>query len=253
MDNSTYEWIRVINSGRAFSHLLPTVLESSLKNYSENHFVQILRSHISKNDAVLEAGCGAAYSSFSLAFLGVKVTALDISEKIIKDLKKIRKHLNLKIPSNIDFIIGDIFNLNNLNRKFNLVFNHGVYEHWLSKKERYKILQNIASVLSDHGKIIVAVPNLKNPLFHAALSDNNVPAMFKFTLPQLIHEIEENGFKPIESGQLFVAPGFEQWLKWPLMTYPINFIEKVYLKLPLILRKSLAAHIYCVATLSKAD
>ena len=36
-------------------------------------------------------GCGFAYDSFCLSSVGIKVTALDISEKLIFDLQQVKK------------------------------------------------------------------------------------------------------------------------------------------------------------------
>ena len=247
MDTVTQEWIRVINSGRAYSKLQPDDLMNNLEALSVKYFSKILRGHISKEDEALEAGCGSALNSFCLAYNGIDVTSLDISEKLIQALQQVRKLLSREVTSNLQFVVGDVFQLNKLDKKFSLVFNHGVYEHWICRKDRDRMLQSISSVLADKGKYVVAVPNLKNPLFHAALSSNEVPDMYKFTLSELEDELIQNGFKIVETGYLFVGPGFEQWLKRAWMAYPIRFIDKFYPKFPNVLRMLLGAHMYCVA------
>ena len=133
---------------------------------------------------MLDAGCGPAYNSFYFAYEGINVTALDISDKLIQDLIQVKNVLDNHAMSNLELVVGSIFELNKLDKKFNVVFNNGVYEHWLSREDRDRILQNISAVLTEHGKYIVAVPNLQNPLFHAALSDNEVPDMWEFTLSE---------------------------------------------------------------------
>ena len=108
------------------------------------------------------------------------------------------------------------------------------------------MLQNISSALVDHGKYIVAVPNLCNPLFYMALSNDDVPDMYTFTMSKLITELQHNDFKILESGFLFVASGFEQWIKGRWLVFPIKLIDMIYFRLPLLLQKTLAAHLYCV-------
>ena len=247
MDKSTQEWLEVINSGRAYSNFQPGDVLKHFKKSAKQHFSKILRRYIIKGDVVLDAGCGPAYNSFYFAYEGINVTALDISEKLIRELLQVKNVLDNHAMSNLELVVGSIFELNKLDKKFNVVFNNGVYEHWLSREDRDRILQNISAVLSEHGKYIVAVPNLKNPLFHAALSDNEVPDMWEFTLSDLENELLENGFNTIETGYMFVAPGFEQWLQSPWMAYPIHLIDNLYPSLPFVFRKLLAAHIYCVA------
>jgi len=245
MDKSTDKWLAVINSGRAYSNH-QQFDRLNLEKVAEHHFCNIIQKHVSQGETILEAGCGSAYDSFYLSSLNIKVTALDISEKLIQELQQVRKVIKASTKSNLELVVGSIFELKKLNKKFNLIFNHGVYEHW-PKEERYQILQNASSALVDKGRYIVATPNLESPLFHAALSNNEVPEMWEFNLSELEDELRQNGFKIIETGYLFVSPGFEQWLENRWMAYPINFINKIYYRFPRIIRKLLAAHIYCVA------
>ena len=246
MDKSTQKWLKVINSGRAYSNHQQFDVIKNLEKVAEHHFCKILQKHVSQGDTVLEAGCGYAFDSFYLSFVGIKVVALDISEKLIQELQLTKNSIKSLGTSNLELVVGSIFELDKLNKKFNLVFNHGVYEHWLLKEERNQMLQNFSSVLTNNGKYIVAVPNLKNSLFYT-LSNKDVPEMCEFTLSDLANELYQNGFNIIDRGYLFVGPGFKQWLKYAWMAFPINLIDKVYYRLPLTLKKLLAAHIYCVA------
>ena len=247
MDKTTKDWIKIIDSGRAFSKVQSVVAMEHLKNVSHNCFFRILRNHTSCQDKVLEAGCGSAFFSFSLALRGIEVTALDISDKLIRQLIQIQNSFFHKDLSKLEFVVGSILELDLLKKRYNIVFNHGVYEHWLSYDDRQLVLKNVKSVLSKNGKFIVAVPNLGNPLFNTALSKTEVPAMYIFSPAELRHELQESGLKVIEQGYLFVSPGFEQWVRYEWMTSMIKIIEKAYTQFPYLIKKIFSAHIYAVA------
>ena len=245
MNSTTQEWIHIIESGRAYD-IRPATIEKGLLRLNHDHFHRVLLSHSSAGDKVLEAGCGEAYYSFALAAGGRIVTALDISPVLIARLQKIDKSTSVKTSNRLKFIIGDIFDLSSLKQQFNLVFNHGVYEHWLTWNERSKILENIAMSLKCHGRYALAVPNLKNPMFYLSLSRDHVPAMQAFTMGRIRAELLHHGMETIDKGYLFVGPGYEQWVKHKWLVYPVELMRTIYRKLPSMFQRLFSAHIYCV-------
>ena len=117
----TQEWINIIDSGRAYSKL---TIENHLFDFERlknNHFIKVIKYHCSKGDQVLEAGCGEACNSFVLASNGINVTALDISETLISKLQQVRNYIDTKTAKCLEFVIGDIFKLNKLDKQFDLV------------------------------------------------------------------------------------------------------------------------------------
>lgn len=103
-DIVSQDWIRVINAGRTYLHSNRHFSQKSLNDSTKNLFSRILRAHISDEGTVLEAGCGEAYFSLALAQMGVHVTALDISDSLIRNLDKSKDSLDPKIKSNLEFI-----------------------------------------------------------------------------------------------------------------------------------------------------
>lgn len=81
-----------------------------------------------RNKNILHLQCHIGLDSLSLAMLGAKVTAVDISEKAIEQAQK----LNKKLKQNVKFIASDIFDLPLiLNEKFDIVFTSYGILPWL--------------------------------------------------------------------------------------------------------------------------
>jgi SAM-dependent methyltransferase len=251
MDSITSQWRDLAAAGRHYSALDPPDYRRQVDRLSSDLFIRVLRSHAPAGAAVLEPGCGSALYSFTLARLGFRVTALDISERIISDLARIRHCLDPGIACRIEFVVGDIFHLDRLKRRFDLVFNHGVYEHWLDPGDRGAVLESIRSVLPAGGKYVIAVPNLRNPLFRFCLSSGNVPPMAEFSAARLRDELRRHAFAVLESGGLFVSPSFHQWLRSEAMAYPITSMAKLYSRFPRLLKSIFSAHLYCVGVLNR--
>ena len=98
------------------------------------------------------------------------------------------------------------------------------------------MLNNCKTALQDDGKLVIAIPYLKNPLFWLALRKQDVPSMVEFCLEELVLEIEAAGFSVLDKGYLFVAPGFEEWLKYSWIATPIHFISNIWDWMPLLLK-----------------
>lgn len=79
------------------------------------------------NNTCLEAGCGTGAISTSMALEGYKVTSIDSDKEMIKIAEKISSGFKKK-PN---FVIE---NINNLNYNVDVVFNHGVMEHFNNKE-----------------------------------------------------------------------------------------------------------------------
>ena len=97
----------------------------------------------------LHAGCGSGQVDINLA-KKTELTALDISPKAL--LKYSNFH-----DDNVEIIHGDIFKMPFNKKKFNIIFNLGVMEHF-SEVQIQKILLEFKRTLKDDGTIILFWP-----------------------------------------------------------------------------------------------
>ena len=242
----TTDWIRVIEEGGGFPRVDLDTFRRLIEKTQNYRFFQVLRKHVKLDDAVLEAGCGWAVSSFALAREGIHVVALDISDKLIQDLQNIQHQWGKGAPNSLELLVGDLFKLDELGRQFACIFSDGTYQHFLHPEERKEILENLHRRLRHKGKLIVAVPNMKNPFFKFVVG-SKMPPMQTFGLKSLRQELERGRFEVIEDGCAFVNAGFEQWLKARWLTWPVNAVNQIFERLPRLAQSLFAAHIYCVA------
>lgn len=240
-------WIRTIDEGKGYAAIDASLFRKLLGRITGYAFFRALRRHIRPGDAVLEVGCGWAVSSFALAGEGkVSVTALDIAEKLIADLRRLQKELGGSYDAQLTLVAGDAFRLQDMGKTFDVVFSDGTYEHFLQDGDRRKFLEQVRAVLRSGGMFCVAVPNLHNPFFHAVV-DQKMPTMVPFTLRQLTAELHQGGFRLLETGYAFVNPGFEQWVRSHWMVGGIRVANALFRFMPQPAKRMFAAHLYCIA------
>lgn len=121
---------------------------------------------ISKNDKILEAGCGSGNSSLRLARKVKEVNLLDKSSNSLKCARKLTEYYHL---SNVNFCKGDIFHMPYPDQFFNFSWNIGVIEHY-NLQESKKIIKEMIRVTKNDGYICIGVPNfLSLPILKARL------------------------------------------------------------------------------------
>ncbi len=93
----------------------------------------------SENPEILIAGCGTGQHAITTAskYKKSKILALDLSFKSLSYAK--RKAIELKI-NNIDFVQGDILDLESIDRKFDIIESVGVLHHMENPLKGWKIL-----------------------------------------------------------------------------------------------------------------
>ena len=240
------QWVDTIEKGEGYVVPNEILFRKMLARMPRYAFFRALLRSVQPGDTVLEAGCGWALSSFALAGRGVRVTAVDISLTLIAGLKRLQLKLGSDFAANLTFVRGDIFCLPEVLNVCDVVFSDGTYEHFLRYSDRRDMLRNVRAVLHEHGKFIVAVPNLRNPLFHSVV-DLRMPSMHSFSAESLVAELEDNGFDVIETGFSFVNPGYAQWVQSRWMIVPIEIAGLVFPFLPRIVKRYFCAHLYCIA------
>lgn len=110
---------------------------------------------------VLELGCGTGRVSIPLVEYGIKVTAIDLSQNMIRVLKE--KTKNLENKENLKVVQANLTKIK-LNKKFNLVIMpFRVFQCLLGVDEQQKALCNIKRHLTPNGLLIFDIyyPNFK--------------------------------------------------------------------------------------------
>ncbi len=111
----------------------------------------------SKSPEILIAGCGTGQHAITTAskYKNSKILALDLSFKSLSYAK--RKAIELNI-NNIDFIQGDILDLESINRKFDIIESVGVLHHMDNPFKGWKIL---TSCLNDDSLMLIGLYSKK--------------------------------------------------------------------------------------------
>jgi len=109
-------------------------------------------SLLPKGASILDIGCGAGVKSRYLSDKGFKVTGMDFSEKMIEIAKR-------EVP-NVDFVVGDIYELDSYQNKFDAVFAQAVLLH-IPKERVVEVLEKFKNKLKPNGVLYLAVKEVK--------------------------------------------------------------------------------------------
>ena len=119
--------------------------------YRKTHEQYIGDANLSRDDKVIDLGCGIGTLSLLIAkTIGCHVTGINISKYQLKkaNQRKMREHI-----SNVEFREMDIMTLNTQENHFNAAFLIDVGVHLPNKK---RALTNIYNVLHDNSRLIIA-------------------------------------------------------------------------------------------------
>ena len=98
------------------------------------------------NPNILIAGCGTGKHIFiAQSYLNAKILVIDLSKASLAYAKRKTEELGI---NNVEFLHADILQLNNLNRKFDLIESVGVLHHMEDPLKGLKVLLNL---LEPHG------------------------------------------------------------------------------------------------------
>ena len=159
------EEIEIVKSIQSLDKIIDTVSIKVKEQYEENpyprwrhlnqitprKFSSILNNEIKpnkidcnndfKNLDILIAGCGTGNHSISASrYKDAKILAVDLSLKSLAYAKRKTNDLGL---INIDYLQADILQLNNLNKKFDVIESAGTLHHMKNPLEGLKILLDI--------------------------------------------------------------------------------------------------------------
>lgn len=104
-----------------------------------------------KGKKALDLGCGSGTTAFTLAKLGFTVTGVDISETAIAMAKDLSEQQNLQI----NFVVGDILQLEKMNEKFNLIYDSHCLHCIVFDEDRVKVLEEIKKSLVPRGVFVL--------------------------------------------------------------------------------------------------
>ena len=124
--------------------------------------VNLIESEKIKPCKVLDVGCGEGFYAIYLASKGFEVTGIDISENAIKLAKENAAKQGVKIK----FIPMDVAHLDEMNNKFDFVFEWAILHH-IMPEQRQKYVENIKGILNKGGKYLSICFNNQNPDFGA--------------------------------------------------------------------------------------
>lgn len=91
-----------------------------------NELVETIMRYVSREDNILEAGCGTSALSIFLSLNHYSVFCVDISEEMLL----IAKNINKKVGGQVKYYRQDIKCLEFENKSFKVIFSHGVLEHF---------------------------------------------------------------------------------------------------------------------------
>lgn len=150
----------------------------------EEFFINIIRAiNLPKDASILEIGIGSCKWSAAFAFMGYKVTAMDNSPEILKQAQ-------INFPNiKIEYVLDELPNLKSeaSKRKYEVVFNEGVLEHFLDKKERIAAIRSMRTCCIDGGYVFFYVP---------FLSDKEDEHRY-VSVKEISEEVVDAGLKPV--------------------------------------------------------
>ena len=116
--------------------------------FVERHFPFYEKAlQLSKDDNILEAGCGIGSYAREFTRRGYHVVGMDLSPNFLSEAKKITQHDNLEI----EFILGD-YNEMNFEERFNVIFFEGSF-FYQSKEGLVSLLSRIHKALTPNGRV----------------------------------------------------------------------------------------------------
>jgi 2-polyprenyl-3-methyl-5-hydroxy-6-metoxy-1,4-benzoquinol methylase len=183
-------------------HLHPIEVNHVIRQYYEpktfqSELVEVIKT-LPGISSSIEVGCETGVSSMLLDS-SIEKTFLDYNEKAILLCKSACDQLNI----NGEFIHDDMFTFEP-KKKYDLVFNAGVIEHY-SKQQRTLLLKRYKKMLTDDGVIVIAFPNHYSfPYMSAYLTRKYLLLGYKWRYPKeykiydMKEEIEDNNLQLIE-------------------------------------------------------
>ena len=114
-----------------------------------------------------EVGCGGGIHLVRLALNGYSVSGIDCSPDVVVRAKNFIEQVALfdKKVKSISILVGDFLSDDyyKIEGKYNLVFDFGVVEHFLDRKDRLEFFQRKAKLAKENGYVVSVVPSGIHP------------------------------------------------------------------------------------------
>jgi len=189
-----------------------------LRRFIRSPFVRLIWQYaqLKPGSRVLEAGCGSGKFSVCFAMLGCSVTALDFSPVMLENAAALRQTVEHDTgPLDMQFVSGDLENLELGSDQFDLVFNEGVVEHWLDQRARRAVLSNMVRVAKPGGTVAVIVPNGHHPRMTYWMQNSpaflSAPAMVRYDTQLLLSDLSSVGLVDLSIDGIYAWRTVDQW------------------------------------------
>lgn len=152
---------------------------------------------LSKDDDVLDVGCGNGMHTFHASEAARHVVGIDYSERNLRHAEELKR---IRGVSNVDFVAGDLSKpLPFDDARFDKILFLDVLEHL---NERVTALRGIRRVLKPEGILLLSVPNAetswrKTLRWAGAFSFSDADHKIEYTRKSLIVELKTGGFEPV--------------------------------------------------------
>jgi ubiquinone/menaquinone biosynthesis C-methylase UbiE len=127
---------------------------------------RLLKGEPIKGKKILNVGCGNhIFDDICLAMKGADIVGIDYSHEAVKKAKeklKIAKKRHLINNIKIKVEHGDGRNLKFKDNYFDIVTSYSAIEHMPSRKDRLKMVKEMARVTKRGGVVVITVPNYLN-------------------------------------------------------------------------------------------
>jgi SAM-dependent methyltransferase len=191
------------------------------------------RMGVPKGATVLDAGCGPGVHSIRAARAGCQVTAIDVSEAMLREAQS--RVAAAGVASAVEFRQEDLTKLSFPNDSFGYVFSWGVIIHI---PEIEKALDELCRIVATGGSLALYVTNrnswdqmLERParfVLRKPINRKRLPLgsgswfglsgerlwVWQFNIPELIREIETRGMKCTYRG-IGEVSSLQRHFKWP--------------------------------------
>ena len=161
------DWFNSENYLKVYKHRDESEAERLVTLIEEN-------SNLEPQSSVLDMACGAGRHAIAFAKKGFKVTAVDLSQRLLAEAKK----NSIEAGVNIDYVLSDILDYNS-EQQFNLIVNLFTSIGYFEKDdENFAVVKKAYSLLKKEGYFVLDYFNkdflLKNLVPTSIISENGL-------------------------------------------------------------------------------